>query len=142
MAISTISVYQEKAMVTCTESSKNVPYMSLNLAGEVGELIEKLAQAGQLVHDDRVARFIEVAAELGALAKLIRKGEADYPMPDPDNTITLNDAIAKEVGDVFWQNFGLCSVAGWQAKAIMQMNLDKLAARAERGTIVGSGDER
>ena len=43
---------------------------------------------------------------------------------------------------MFWQLMGLFTVMGWDADAIAQRNLAKLRSRAERGVIVGNGDNR
>ena len=41
----TLNEYQEKAMTTCLPTCNNIAYMSMNLCGEVGELLSKLAKA-------------------------------------------------------------------------------------------------
>ena len=41
----TLNEYQKQAITTCTESSENFAYMSLNLVGEVGEFMGKVAKA-------------------------------------------------------------------------------------------------
>jgi len=43
---------------------------------------------------------------------------------------------------VFWQLAGLSTVMGWSLADIASKNLQKLASRAERLTIGGSGDDR
>ena len=50
------------------------------------------------------------------------------------------EELKKEAGDILWQLSGLCSVMGWSLNDIAQMNLDKLAARKDAGTIDGNGD--
>ena len=52
------------------------------------------------------------------------------------------EALQDEGGDMFWQLMGLFTVMGWDADAIAQRNLAKLRSRAERGVIVGNGDNR
>jgi NTP pyrophosphatase (non-canonical NTP hydrolase) len=110
-----LNEYQEKAMTTCTESSNNFSYMALNLIGELGEL-------------------------MGKIAKRIRKDEAKIV----NNHIILNNDIdlQMEAGDAFWQFAGLCKVMGWKLEDIAQLNLDKLANRKERNVIIGEGDDR
>lgn len=112
--------YQEKAMTTCMPSSNNYAYMMLNLVGEVGEFASKVA-------------------------KSIRKENVIIN----DNTLVYNEfptcieqdeELMKEAGDILWQLSGLCKVMGWSLERIAQMNLDKLAARKQAGTIDGSGD--
>lgn len=112
--------YQEKAMTTCMPSSNNYAYMMLNLIGEVGEFASKVA-------------------------KSIRKENVIIN----DNTLVYNEfptcieqdeELMKEAGDILWQLSGLCKVMGWSLERVAQMNLDKLAARKQAGTIDGSGD--
>lgn len=51
-------------------------------------------------------------------------------------------AIAAELGDVFWYLAEAATELGWELAEIAQLNLEKLASRAERGVIGGSGDNR
>ena len=41
----TLNEYQKKAMSTCMPSCNNFSYMALNLVGEVGEFVGKVAKA-------------------------------------------------------------------------------------------------
>lgn len=52
------------------------------------------------------------------------------------------EAIAKELGDVLWYVTRLAACLGFGLDEIADMNVKKLADRAERGTIKGSGDNR
>ena len=115
-------------------SSENFSYMMLNLVGEVGEFASKVAKG-------------------------IRKGHCSIGLEpnivdayDIANETTSNELwqffgmeerleeLKKEAGDILWQLSGLCSVMGWSLEDVAQMNLDKLAARKEAGTIDGNGD--
>ena len=116
-----LNEYQNRAMTTCTDSSRNFAYMMLNLVGEVGELSSKIA-------------------------KRIRKG---YDSIDENNIISAVPVseediaeIRKEAGDILWQLSGLCSVMSWSFEDVAQENLDKLADRQKRNVIVGEGDNR
>ena len=120
----TLNEYQEKAMTTCMPSSENFSYMFLNLVGEVGEFASKVA-------------------------KHIRKGHysiMDSNIANGNNIDDLQDCesalneLKKEAGDVLWQLSGLCTIMGWSLEDVAQMNLDKLSARKEAGTIDGNGD--
>jgi len=121
----TLNEYQEQAMTTCMESSENFAYMFLNLVGEVGEFASKVA-------------------------KLIRKKQATIGgKAIPNGLLTtlegeefdkMDTELMKEAGDILWQLSGVCSVMGWKLEEVAQMNLDKLAARKEIGTIDGNGD--
>lgn len=116
-----LNEYQEKAMTTCMPSSANFSYMMLNLVGEVGEFASKVG-------------------------KSIRKGRAEIcnnrlsMIGDTDILWEQEQELKKEAGDCLWQLSGICSVLGWSLEEIAQMNLDKLAARKEVGTIDGNGD--
>ena len=50
--------------------------------------------------------------------------------------------IIKELGDVMWFVAELCTLLDADLETVMQKNLDKLADRAKRGVIGGSGDNR
>jgi glycine hydroxymethyltransferase len=50
--------------------------------------------------------------------------------------------VAKEIGDVMWYVAVLSYEMDYSLEDIAKMNLDKLASRAERGVIAGSGDDR
>ena len=128
--------YQKKAMSTRLQSSDNFCYMIFGLVEEVGELA-------------------------GKISKGIRKNNACIGLPgsvvadlaDPDEA-TANDiffidqadeqreAMKKELGDVMWMVAGLADQLGWTLESVCQENLRKLADRAERGKIDGSGDNR
>jgi NTP pyrophosphatase (non-canonical NTP hydrolase) len=47
-----------------------------------------------------------------------------------------------ELGDVLWYVAQLASELGFSLDEIAQANLDKLASRAARNVIAGSGDHR
>ena len=120
-----LNQYQEKAMTTCMPSSENFSYMFLNLVGEVGEFASKVAKA--------------LRKETGMMdgPNFYYYKYQDEGMPSAKE---LKEELKKEAGDVLWQLSGLCSVMGWSLEDIAQMNLDKLAARKEAGTIDGNGD--
>lgn len=126
----TLNEYQEKAMITCMPTCKNIAYMSMNLCGETGELHSKLAKA-------------------------IRKGKLFIGTSDRDEngerimTQTFHgmteqemDDIKKECGDVMWQMAGVCTVLGFSLEEVCLQNLEKLQSRAHRGLIDGDGDNR
>lgn len=106
-------------------SSENFSYMFLNLVGEVGEFASKVAKA--------------LRKETGMMdgPNFYYYKYQDEGMPSAKE---LKEELKKEAGDVLWQLSGLCSVMGWPLEDIAQMNLDKLAARKEAGTIDGNGD--
>lgn len=118
----TLNEYQEKAMTTCMESSRNPLYMLLMLGEEVGEL-------------------------QGKFSKAIRKGNIQFNKNQIENTLNCFQdraewiaLVVKEIGDVLWGCAGICEVMGWSLEEVAQMNLTKLSARKEAGTIDGNGD--
>ena len=116
-----LNEYQKQAMTTCMPSCDNFSYMALNLMGEVGEFMGKVAKhirKGEIFIDDGVLYF-----KRGVPAEVV-------------------DALEDEGGDMLWQLMGLYKVMGWDAEAIAQRNLAKLRSRAERGKIDGNGDNR
>lgn len=127
----TLNEYQQSAMTTCTESSKNFSYMMLNLVGEVGEFSSKVAKSIR-------KQEIEIG---GNDAQYGDSPNIHYYTEKADAEET-DEELMKEAGDILWQLSGLFSVMGWDLEEIAQMNLDKLASRKERGVIVGDGDNR
>lgn len=120
-----LNEYQKRAMETCMPSCENISYMLLNLVGEVGEFSSKIA-------------------------KHIRKGNMTiggkclpnglHTTLEGESWLNADIELMKEAGDILWQLSGLCSVMGWELNDVAKMNLNKLAARKEAGTIDGSGD--
>lgn len=116
-----LNEYQRRAMTTCMPSSENFTYMFLNLVGEVGEFASKVAKG---------VRKQKVRIDENKISTL----------DDAIELVSWEGELAKEAGDILWQLSGLCSILGWSLNDIAQMNLDKLAARKEAGTIDGNGD--
>lgn len=80
-----------------------------------------------------------LAGEAGEVANKVKKvlrdsgGNLDGPM---------RLKLAEEVGDVLWYCAMLAMELDFTLSDIAEANLDKLASRAERGVIQGSGDSR
>ena len=129
-----LNEYQRRAMTTCMPSSENFSYMLLNLVGEVGEFASKVAKGIRKNHcsiglEPNIADAYDIANETTANELWQFFGFEERL-----------EELKKEAGDILWQLSGLCSVMGWGLEDIAQMNLDKLAARKEAGTIDGDGD--
>ena len=80
-----------------------------------------------------------LTGEAGELADKIKKAYRD------DNGVfnqEKRDAIAKELGDVLWYVTRLGATLGFSLEEIAQRNIEKLADRAKRSVINGSGDNR
>ena len=54
----------------------------------------------------------------------------------------VRESLKLELGDVLWYVAQLASELGFSLDEIAQANLDKLASRAARNVIAGSGDHR
>lgn len=80
-----------------------------------------------------------LSGETGEIAEKVKK-----IIRDDDGVITdeKRDQIAKEAGDVLWYLSQLATEIDYSLEDIAQMNLDKLASRAARGVLSGSGDNR
>ena len=80
-----------------------------------------------------------LVGEAGEVAEKVKKiiRDGDGTLTDPDR-----DKIAKELSDVCWYVAVLAYELDYTLEEIMQMNLDKLASRQERGVLSGSGDNR
>lgn len=111
----TLNEYQEKARSTARyPAGARVLYPTLKLAGEAGEVSEKL---GKLMRDEGYA-------------------------PGAPLTDAQRGALLKELGDVLWYVANLAADLGASLTEVAEVNVAKLASRAERGVIGGSGDDR
>ena len=80
-----------------------------------------------------------LVGEAGEVADKLKKviRDNDGVLTDP-----VRDAVAKELSDVCWYVAVLAWELDYTLEEIMQMNLDKLRSRADRGVLGGSGDNR
>lgn len=126
-----LNEYQEKAMTTCTPSSRNFSYMILNLMGELGEFSGKVAKA---------IRKQQASIEGSELIPFVPVNE----FVSQNKKITDEEfcELQLEAGDILWQLSGLCKVMGWTLEEIAQKNIEKLADRKKRNVIIGEGDNR
>ena len=76
-----------------------------------------------------------LAGEVGELASIFAKHWRE------DGPLT-RDSLEAELGDVLWFVAMLADEIGCDLSTVAQNNLDKLADRAERGKLKGSGDNR
>lgn len=120
----------------------NLIYPALGQSDETGELVDKL---------DMLAR--KLGAAQGKLAGKFKKLWRDHGITkaselgfkDFGNTEEirkLHDGALKEIGDVLWYLDALACTLGSSLAECAQLNVQKLTGRAERGTSLGSGDDR
>lgn len=88
---------------------------------------------------DYVYPALGLAEEAGEVAGKFAKAVRDESGIISDER---KEAIIKELGDVCWFIAELCTLMEVDLETVMQKNLDKLADRAKRGVISGSGDNR
>lgn len=104
-------------------TNRNLLYPALKLAGEAGEVAEKI---GKLMRDKGLgypARLADMDASL-------------------EEIIEIEDDLVKELGDVLWYVFALASEIGVNFEHVARTNIQKLHARKAKGTLQGSGDNR
>lgn len=127
----TLNSYQSMATKTAIYPGQGTPkglaYVALKMNGEAGEFAEHV---GKAMRDDGY----------GA-------GESD-PFA-AGNTKSLNEltldrrtALIKEIGDVLWYCSAACNELGITLESAAKQNLVKLADRAQRNALQGSGDDR
>lgn len=111
----TLNDYQTGARTTALYPEEvRVLYPALKLAGEAGEVTEKL---GKLMRDEGYR-------------------------PGAQLTEVQRNALAAELGDVLWYVANLAADLGLGLEEVANGNLQKLASRKARGVLGGSGDDR
>lgn len=119
----TINEYQKKAHETSKYS--------------VGHFVDDEKEI--IIEADWLYPALALSEEAGEVA-----GKFAKAIRDENGIITEKRRIEiiKELGDVQWFIAELCTLLGADLEIVMQMNIVKLADRAKRGVINGSGDNR
>lgn len=114
--IDSLDEYQQRSQKTAfyPQLGSNLLYPSLKLAGEAGEVADKVG-------------------------KLWRDKDTYTPQ---GLTSTDKTALLKELGDVMWYVAALATELDVNLSFVAGMNIDKLEDRVARGVIKGSGDNR
>jgi NTP pyrophosphatase (non-canonical NTP hydrolase) len=158
--IITIENYQKHAMKTCLPSAKNWEYATHNYRAELFELLAKVESFhAKQIRDgddfDETKYLNKIADEIGdcywqlALICELRKEQFEWNYNDKIHSDLYDWVISMDfnscVSDV-WREFGridfIVRMFGFDINEILQRNIDKLASRAERGVLKGSGDNR
>ena len=121
-------------------------YCALKLTGEAGEVSEKL---GKLIRDSGVYKqdnvvSLEPGQHIDAKWGEIKLSEAQLMKVTPRFDLTEEQKLAlmKELGDVLWYVTAMSQQLGFSLERVMDMNIEKLTSRRERGVLKGSGDDR
>jgi NTP pyrophosphatase (non-canonical NTP hydrolase) len=109
----TLNEYQRGAVFTAQyPDNAKILYPAMGMAGEAGEALEKVKKA-------------------------LRKGGVfDY------GAFLDEEGLIKEMGDVLWYVANLAEDMQIDLETVAQINLNKLADRAQRDVIKGEGDNR
>jgi len=94
---------------------EGIPYNVFGLAGETGELCEKVKK---LIRDKKKKLTKK------ALSKEERLG------------------LVKEIGDILWYCSTLADELGYELEEVIKINVKKLTSRKKRNKLKGSGDNR
>jgi NTP pyrophosphatase (non-canonical NTP hydrolase) len=95
------------------------------------------------IYPDQGANLVYPAlglcGEAGEVAEKVKK-----IIRDDAGVITdaKRDVIAAELGDVLWYVAQVAAELDYSLEDIASLNLEKLASRAQRGVLGGSGDSR
>ena len=122
--------YQNNAMSTCMDSSRNMSYMAMGLTSEVGEFMGKIAKA---IRKGDVYIGKECDSDLHYNTPLLESNV---------RSLQWENDLMHELGDILWFAAGIAEVMGWELEYVAQENIKKLASRKERGVIDGNGDDR
>lgn len=164
--------YQKRALTTAAPVAHTYEYLAHGLVGEVGEFAGRIAKGVWKGDRESNAYWADLALEYGDIAwmtavLLNKQGihgrdswGAPLNAPTEDVSSPLGIILA-EVGYLY--RIYASKVTGYTLDArylwdllethcyrltshewndVLQMNLDKLASRAERGVLIGNGDHR
>ena len=121
--------YQRRARITAIYPKElKVIYPALGLAGEAGEVCEKIKKGmrGDLAEEIKSNKQ-SVSKWFDNAGKLQRESNA---------------RIGKELGDVLWYVANLATDLGLDLDDIATKNIDKLRDRERRNVLQGDGDDR
>lgn len=113
---------------------------------EVNKYIEKALET-KLYHETQMTPlfskisylYMGLNGEVGELGEKLKKliRDKECLVSDQDNQL-----LKKECADILWYYIAILSELGFSFDEIMEISLEKIQGRIERGTLQGSGDER
>lgn len=104
------------------------------------EYQEKAHETAVYNDDDAVVyTSLGLVNEAGEVAGKVKKYIRGDELPE---FIGWDELVAEELGDVLWYLAECCTAWGIDFELLASNNLKKLASRAERGVLKGSGDRR
>lgn len=131
-----LSFYQRLATKSAIYPGRGTPlglaYVALKLNGEAGEFAEHV---GKAMRDDNLLAIHEKRSDFSK--DIIRRASLSGKLTPERHAL-----LVKEIGDVLWYLSAACNELGISLSDAAITNLRKLADRAERGKLQGSGDER
>lgn len=89
-------------------------------------------------NDELMHLLLGLVGESGEIAEKVKKVIRD----EKSDFSKLDELFEKELGDVLWHIAVLAAYFDIPLERIAQQNIEKLADRAKRGKISGSGDKR
>lgn len=107
---------------------RNAVYPAMKLAGEAGEVADKIGKHWRNYNTSQLKEAVPPPVHIG--------------MDGASMTDDQREAVALELGDCLWYIAAIAVELGFSLEQIALMNKAKLAGRAQRGTILGEGDNR
>lgn len=108
-------------------------------------IVTDAALEGSLDHASLVSMLYctnGLAGEAGECCNKIKKLFRDRQAIDAETQSKMLADIAMEVGDALWYLSQLAILCGSSLEECAAKNMEKLASRADRGVLGGSGDNR
>lgn len=127
--------YQEKSRET-NLMGRNLLYHILGLISEVGELSAHIE-----AKDHGVQETFTDMVVVGERASLLKKRMRDKGIDYGDYTFD-SSKMYSELSDCLWYEARIADCIDALLSEVAEYNLMKLAARKERGTLTGSGEDR
>lgn len=118
-------------------AGRNIIYPSLKLAGEAGEVADKIGKNWR----NKTHNFLK-SYNLVSISRYEEEQVALMNMSADEISPELKIEIVKEMGDVLWYLWALCNELGITLEEVAKQNIIKIKGRIEAGTICGEGDNR